>query len=202
VETTTRSGDDVTLRLPDPARLRVTVDGLPSGTVVEYALRTFSGGSVGSAGGFRDFAAPTGETAPFSPGDGVLLVRAKGHGWAAVRISALEGSTPNVTVALPRSGSVEGRVRDPSLGERGLVRLARREPLFRDDLPAHGALAELRGHYEWVNPAADGSFRLADVPPGAYELSYGRIESSVWHAVATERIDVASGETVARDLGR
>jgi RNA polymerase sigma-70 factor (ECF subfamily) len=199
-----RSGDDLVLRVPDPARLRLVVEGLPRGTSVEYAVRTFSGGFVGHGDAYRDFLAPETDTPPFTPGDGILVVRAGGYGWTAVRISAPEGSTTPVAVSLARAGSVEGHVRDPSLGERGLVRLRR-----IDDRPPHERPASIVAAYgitlpelAYRSPAADGTFRFEELNSGPYELSYGRIEDRVWHAVATERVDVASGETVARDLGR
>ena len=59
-------------------------------------------------------------TNPFTPGPGLLLLRARGFGWTAVRFDAVPGRTTDVRVPLRRAGTVRVRVTNARRRRRGM----------------------------------------------------------------------------------
>jgi hypothetical protein len=88
------------------------------------------------------------------PGSYVLVAGADGHQTCAVAVTVADGPA-SVAAVLARSASVSGTV----LGEDGPIAGAR-VTLVQD-----GEIVDA------VDSAADGSYRLDDVPPGEYGLS-------------------------------
>jgi hypothetical protein len=88
------------------------------------------------------------------PGSYVLVAGAGGHQTSAVAVTVADGPA-SVAAVLTRSASVSGTV----LGEDGPIAGA------RITLVQDGEIVDA------VDSAADGSYRLDDVPPGEYGLS-------------------------------
>jgi RNA polymerase sigma-70 factor (ECF subfamily) len=214
-----RPGDEVTLRLPaGRARLLVRVEGPPPGTA-EFSLTTESGGFVPPGTGFERLATSSVETAEFMPGTGVLVVRAAGYGWTAVRFEAPALETTEVHVRLEPAGSLVVKVPDWAIAlereeRRGLLRVARIDGVVERALGgnARGAPQDLerlayaiqrsRGSAdEHLYEHEGGTFRVADLSPGAYQVSYGHYEEGGrWASRVAAAVTVVSGSEGRVDL--
>jgi RNA polymerase sigma-70 factor (ECF subfamily) len=217
-----RTGQEVVLRLPaGPARLFVTIEGPPP-EATEYSLFTETGGAFPPGTGFTEVEGSAFETPEFNPGTGVLVVRAKGYGWTAVRFDAHETTTTAVRVVLEPAGSVRVRVDESILAleresRRGLLRLARTDGWLRaivgdeDPRVVTGGVTRLmyaiqrsRGNAdEFGHEPTDGVFSFPDLTPGPYEASYGHFEEDGgWVSRAAVPVEVRSGAAAEVDLRR
>ena len=182
-------GDDVELRLPaGPAKLRVQVNA-PAHVSVQYFLYTVTGGREPRPPHWATLG-PDRETPGFTPGHGILVIRAKGRGWNAVTFDVAAQRTSTVRVQLLVSGKVEGRVAEPVADPMNRVRLVRQDGWTWSGETAVLWKSMLR-RLDLSSPvAADGSFALDDVPPGSYRAIYGS-----WSAeIASSTVEVRSGE--------
>jgi carboxypeptidase family protein len=134
-----------------PVRFRVAGhDGVPlpaaSVTLLDDRGRAAASGPAGADG--------TGTLQAPRPGAYMLVVRASGYQSVAVGVTVADAPV-DAPVVLTRSASVSGTV-------------------YGEDGPIAGARVTLVQDSEIVDAvdsAADGGFRLADVPPGEYGLS-------------------------------
>jgi hypothetical protein len=209
-----RPGDDaLTVRLPaGPAQLRILLEGPPDGSG-EFSLLTTSGGAVPTTVGFARLNGSPFETPGFTPGPGVLVVRAQGFGWTAVRFDAPEATTTDVRVVLVPAGTARVRVREDLLGlEEGgqspMVRLRRADGFpaslvgeERDLLYAFHRSVGAEDAYAYA--PTDGAFLLPDLRPGVYEATFGFWQQGrTWVAHARGRVEVTSGATAEVTLTR
>ena len=191
-------GERVILRFPAaPARLEIEVHGPPLGTI-EYSLMTDAPAYFPRSIGFIQLPA-SGEPPAFLPGRGILVVKAKGHGFAVVAFEARAGATTKVKVELPPAGSVEGAVATIPEGKGILVRLVREDghpdALFRDRPTLRYAVERSIGTVDiYGRLAPDGSFRIGEVPPAVYRLSIGRWKDRKWRESASALVKVRSGD--------
>jgi RNA polymerase sigma-70 factor (ECF subfamily) len=200
-----RPGDQVLLRVPSgPARVRIVVEGPPEGTA-EFSLVTVPGGYVPAGTGFAPMPTSPFETAGFTPGTGLVVVRAKGYGWTAVRFEAPEATTTEVRVALRPAGTVDVRLPPAAIRKGAYARLHRSDgfpgPLVAGDRRLLYGIQRCKGDVdEFGFAAVDGVFRLPDVPPGRYDVSYGRYDGSAWVSLAASTVEVRSGATTEVSL--
>ena len=152
-----------------PARLRIRVEG-PRAADVEYSLMTTVGGHDPQDTGFAALDPVSGVTNPFTPGPGLLLVRAQGFGWTAVRFDAVPGRTTDVRVPMRRAGTVRVRVTNARSEKAWHVRLKRLDDfpaaLIAEDEKLEYLVGRARGSAnESISPDEQGSFESTDVPP-------------------------------------
>jgi len=200
---TVRAGEHVEIRLPEPARLRVRVEG-PAPEEVECALTTATGG-VPTWGEFEPL--ENGLTRPFLSGTVVLFVRAAGRGWTALSVVTAPGTTGEARVDLPPAGSLRARIVGGPPQEGLLVRVR------RVDLDARGLAGgderlevQVRRTLDALDvyrvPSPTGEVEPTEVAPGTYEVSYGRWEHDrrIWRAGPAVRVEVRSGASVTTEV--
>ncbi|MCA9314564.1 MAG: sigma-70 family RNA polymerase sigma factor [Planctomycetes bacterium] len=191
-----KPGDSVVLRQPaGPARLEIRVTGLPDDVLPAYSLLTTTGGVAPSTTGFTSMTSQVETTPGFTPGPGVVIVKAEGYAFAIARFESYELQTTPVDVTLAPAGRVTGRL-DVEPAKDEIVLLRRVDP---PDLPTdlQYALARSLGSVDGAAAvAADGTFAASDMAPGRYVASFGRYVGRTWTERArSEPFDVVGGET-------
>ncbi len=198
---TARPGDDVVLRVPAaPARLELTVEGPPPESV-RYSFVTKSGSIVPDGAEMSRLDGPSPE---FLPGEGLLVARADGFGWTAVRFEAAAGRTTPVHVVLPRSGAVRAKLSEPPAGQQISVRLKRDDGLPEsvtggDSMLGYG-VRRVAGAWGYQEPLGE---EITDVAPGTYRAAAGYYAgrgADSWTEIAAARVEVASAKTVEVEL--
>jgi len=188
-------GEDLSITLPSgPARLHVTLVDLPPDTRVQYALATDVGGRLPRSRGWVYISETAFETAEFTPGHGVILLRVKGHGEAVLFFDAPAGRETAIDAVLRRGGSVHGTVAPTAEGKRYLVKLTRIvAEESRDGDLLRGLLRLHRESDLMRSVPADGSFGLDDVPAGTYRIT---LLADGNRELAAEDLEVPAGEDV------
>lgn len=185
-------GDDLLISLPaGPAKLRIEVENLPADALVQYVLATRTGGRAPNDK-WAFVRGGASETDPFTPGSGLLVLRARGHGAAEVEFDAVAGRTTVVAVRLVPSGTMQGAVAPRDGGGPRHVRLTRAGgEASRDDELRRRLAGVLGDQVLAAGIGADGSFRIEDVPPGSYRavLIDGNRE------VAAREVEIRSSES-------
>ncbi|MGE0190475.1 MAG: sigma-70 family RNA polymerase sigma factor [Planctomycetota bacterium] len=193
-----KPGDSVVLRKPaGPARLELRVTGLPTDVTPAYSLLTRTGGAVPDATGFIDMDDHVVTTPGFTPGQGVVVVRAPGYAWALARFESFELQTTTVEIALAPAGRVSGHVEgEPMAGEFLLLR-RQNPPELPSDL-AYALARSLGSAHVDARPGEDHTFVAEDVAPGRYVATCGRYKGDpVYEERArSEPFDVVSGQSV------
>ena len=190
---------ETTLRVPaGPAQLRVHAAGPAPGTAVEYMLATENGGAAPSQGwGLLE---SNQETQVFTPGAGVLFVRASGYGWAMKAFDAPAARATDVHVTLVPSGEVRGRYAGP-LASSLLVRLRRTDVILPEASgPLQHVIDAAGVAFQYATLDEQGRFGLPDVVPGMYEVSVGHAKDRPWRPQAVAQVKIASGETAEIEL--
>ena len=119
---------------------------------------------------------------------------------------ASEAATTDVHVSLRASGAVEGRIERGLATKSHYVRLHRKDG-WPDSITGKRleyAISRSLGNADYdARPTDDGAFEFPDVNPGVYEISYGRWDDErMWKPLATETVEVKSGERASAVLER
>jgi hypothetical protein len=182
-------------------QLRVDVAG-PAPDAVEYALQC--GDEFVPPTPLR---APECLTRPFLPGEGVLVVRAKGHGWRAVRFDAADGAVTTVAIVLPPAGAVEGTIARLPPGDRWRARVTPADDLYArlraegSSLASGISRAGVGGFEWWTKVGNDGRFRIQNLTPGRWQVRIGhQPDGPGWIDLATKDIEIRPGATTTVEL--
>ncbi len=177
---------EAAIRLPSgPARLKLIVRGADEKSL-EYAVTTERGLGIPQGSGFVKYDGRA--TRPMTPGAGVVLVRARGHGWRAVPYVAAANRTTSVRVEFESPGTVHGRV-DVGLGGSARIRLVPKYDMSESTLMSRAVDRSLAP----VKADAAGKFEFAKVGPGKYSATLWFLRDGRWLQDGSAPITVKSG---------